>query len=55
MADKVCRCGHAHEAHTHYRRGTDCAICGADNCKAFSVDRSNAEPASTQAKAASNG
>jgi hypothetical protein len=23
----VCRCGHDHEAHEHYRPGTDCALC----------------------------
>ena len=24
---KGCRCGHAANAHEHYRRGTDCAMC----------------------------
>ena len=23
----VCVCGHAQDAHEHYRRGTDCALC----------------------------
>jgi hypothetical protein len=23
----VCRCGHARDAHEHYRRGTECALC----------------------------
>jgi hypothetical protein len=23
----VCVCGHGREAHRHYRRGTDCALC----------------------------
>jgi hypothetical protein len=25
---KTCSCGHAKQAHSHYRRGTDCALCG---------------------------
>jgi hypothetical protein len=25
---KECRCGHGKRAHQHYRRGTDCALCG---------------------------
>jgi len=25
---KTCGCGHSMEAHAHYRRGTDCALCG---------------------------
>ncbi|WP_205472207.1 hypothetical protein [Nocardioides sp. SYSU D00038] len=28
----TCRCGHASEAHQHYRRGTDCAAC---ECRRF--------------------
>jgi len=24
---KDCKCGHAANAHEHYRRGTDCAMC----------------------------
>jgi len=24
---KGCTCGHAANAHEHYRRGTDCALC----------------------------
>jgi hypothetical protein len=23
----VCRCGHSHDAHQHFRRGADCALC----------------------------
>ncbi|GAA3337471.1 hypothetical protein GCM10017714_04650 [Curtobacterium pusillum] len=23
----ICVCGHAQEAHEHYRRGSDCALC----------------------------
>lgn len=29
---EYCRCGHARSAHEHYRRGTDCALCGRDLC-----------------------
>jgi len=32
----VCTCGHALEAHRHYRRGTDCALC---DCQRWSPDR----------------
>lgn len=24
----ACQCGHIEGAHEHYRRGTDCALCG---------------------------
>lgn len=24
---RVCACGHPRQAHQHYRRGTDCAMC----------------------------
>lgn len=30
--DAPCGCGHAHLAHEHYRRGTDCALC---ECEQF--------------------
>lgn len=30
-----CACGHTREAHEHYRRGTDCALCGAEVCGRF--------------------
>jgi len=26
-ASRACRCGHVADAHEHYRRGTDCAVC----------------------------
>ena len=26
-ADAPCRCGHSADAHEHYRKGTDCALC----------------------------
>lgn len=26
-AGSPCGCGHSKQAHTHYRRGTDCAAC----------------------------
>jgi hypothetical protein len=44
--DSACRCGHVEAAHEHYRRGTDCGICGRDACPAFSA--APAETASTQ-------
>jgi hypothetical protein len=25
---RACGCGHAREAHVHYRRGSDCGACG---------------------------
>jgi hypothetical protein len=34
-----CSCGHAHEAHEHYRRGSDCALCPAGVCAKFTPDR----------------
>ena len=27
---KPCRCGHGKQTHEHYRRGSDCALCGCD-------------------------
>lgn len=30
-----CACGHARLAHEHYRRGTDCGACGAQECGRF--------------------
>ena len=30
-----CACGHAREAHEHYRRGSDCGACGAETCGRF--------------------
>lgn len=26
-AGQLCRCGHTREAHSHYRKGSDCALC----------------------------
>ncbi len=31
----VCRCGHDKAAHAHYRRGSDCAMCGPARCPRF--------------------
>jgi hypothetical protein len=31
----ACTCGHIAEAHEHYRRGSDCAICGERTCGAY--------------------
>lgn len=35
MPNTLCVCGHAKDAHEHYRRGTDCATCGAEVCPRF--------------------
>ena len=39
MSDAICHCGHSVAAHEHYRRGSDCAICGAESCRRFRRDR----------------
>lgn len=41
----ICQCGHSEEAHSHYRRGTDCGTCGRDRCSAFKPSKG---PASTK-------
>lgn len=33
--DARCQCGHPAEAHEHYRRGSDCAVCGPADCNRF--------------------
>ncbi len=35
MPELTCRCGHEKAAHQHYRRGTDCGVCGATACPRF--------------------
>ena len=35
VTDAVCECGHVQAAHEHYRRGSDCGICGRDVCGSF--------------------
>lgn len=30
-----CVCAHARDAHEHWRRGTDCGICGPDRCSSY--------------------
>lgn len=35
QASDMCACGHAREAHEHYRRGSECAICDVRVCSAF--------------------
>lgn len=34
-ATEPCRCGHSAEAHEHFRRGADCALCGPAQCSSF--------------------
>jgi hypothetical protein len=31
--EALCVCGHAREAHEHYRAGTDCALCPDAACR----------------------
>jgi hypothetical protein len=31
---KGCKCGHAANAHEHYRRGTDCGLCSCPKFRA---------------------
>jgi hypothetical protein len=31
----LCACGHEQNAHTHYRRGSDCGICGHVACARY--------------------
>ena len=35
----ICRCGHDRHLHEHYRRGTDCALCGSAVCPRYRPDR----------------
>jgi hypothetical protein len=37
---KGCTCGHAANAHEHYRRGTDCAMCSCPKFRAGSPAKS---------------
>jgi hypothetical protein len=30
-----CRCGHPRAAHEHYRKGTECALCGPAVCPRY--------------------
>jgi len=34
-ATTLCRCGHEAEAHEHFRSGSDCGACGAQECRRF--------------------
>jgi hypothetical protein len=33
--NEECRCGHARGAHAHYRRGTECGLCGPGACRRY--------------------
>lgn len=37
QANDMCECGHAYEAHEHYRKGTECSICDVRACSEFSA------------------
>ena len=53
--DAPCLCGHAREAHEHYRRGSDCGVCGRDVCGKFRPAAGPAAPAEGAAEGASKG
>jgi hypothetical protein len=36
---KGCTCGHGSDAHEHYRRGTDCALCTCAKYRAGTASR----------------
>lgn len=36
---KGCKCGHAANAHEHYRRGTDCGLCSCPKFRAGTPGR----------------
>jgi hypothetical protein len=36
---ELCVCGHERDAHEHYRRGTDCAVCGNGDCPRYRKKR----------------
>lgn len=40
----MCSCGHAHDAHEHYRRGSDCALCPAGACVRFTARAADSLP-----------
>lgn len=33
--ERPCVCGHPRTAHRHYRRGSDCAVCGPEVCPRY--------------------
>lgn len=37
QSSDMCACGHEREAHEHYRRGTECAICDIRDCSSFTA------------------
>lgn len=45
----MCACGHAREAHQHYRRGNECSICDARRCSSFTALATAAQPAADRA------
>jgi hypothetical protein len=40
-----CRCGHAVDAHEHFRPGRDCSTCGPEVCRRYSGRTSTGLPA----------
>jgi hypothetical protein len=37
IVEVQCTCGHGHDAHEHYRRGSDCSLCPAGVCATFTA------------------
>jgi hypothetical protein len=50
-SDSACQCGHSREAHEHYRKGSDCGICGRATCASFRVDLTSGVAADPQPSA----
>jgi hypothetical protein len=51
----VCACGHPQEAHEHYRRGSDCGICGAVQCASFRAVKTTSPPVERAGEPATEG
>lgn len=34
-ADQLCACAHDADIHRHYRPGSDCGVCGAEQCARY--------------------
>ena len=47
-----CTCGHPHQAHEHYRRGTDCAMCACVRFRAGAPAAPAPQPRGTRSERA---
>lgn len=43
-SNATCSCGHGHDAHEHYRRGSDCALCPPGVCARFTAKAGDTVP-----------